>query len=110
MVFGSFKHTLRYLYGDVTAFANSAACFSLDPSLAVTVLGILDVFTCMEQRPSAEAPIDISAMRSIASVFYYPKQTVCFSTAGVSPQPAARFLPLMSCFRFILLQFGDSLV
>lgn len=50
----------------------------------------------MEQCPSTEPPIDISAMRSIASVVYYPKQAVCFSDAGAAPQPAASFLSLMS--------------
>ena len=61
------------LYGDVPGFSYPAACFSLDPSLAVAVLGILDIFPCMEQRPSVKAPIDISTVRSIASVIDYPK-------------------------------------
>ena len=86
------------------------ACFSLDPPLAVAVLGIFDVFACMEQRPPAEAPIDLSAMRSIASVVYYPKQAVCFSDAGATPQSAASFLSLMSISRIILLQLVDLLV
>ena len=84
--------------------------FLLDPSLTVAILGILDVPARVQQCPAVKTPIDISAMRSVASVVYYPKQAVCFSDAGATPQPAASFLPLMSCFRFILLQFGDPLV
>ena len=98
------------LYGDVHASAYPAACFSLDPSLAVTVLGIFDIFACMEQRLPAKATIDISAVRSIASVIDYPKQIVCFADTDDSPQSAAFFLSLMSCFRIILLKLGDPLV
>jgi hypothetical protein len=78
--------------------------------LTVTVIGVFDIFPCVEQRPSAKAPIDISTVRSIASVIDYPKQIVCFADADDSPQSAAFFLPLMSSFRIILLKLVDLLV
>jgi len=77
--------------------------------LTVTVLGVFDIFACVEQRSSAKAPIDISTVRSIASVIDYPKQIVRFADACDSPQSAAFFLPLMSSFQIILLKLGDPL-
>ena len=55
------------------AIAASPAGFPLDPSLTVTVFGILDVLAGMQQCLTVKAPIDISAVRCIAAIVDDPQ-------------------------------------
>ena len=83
--------------------------FSLDPSLTVAVLGIFDVLACVQQRLAVKAPVDISAMRSIAAIIYNVQQSVALLDALDSAHSAATFTFLTSFSGFILHEPSDLL-
>ena len=55
------------LSGQVLAITKAPAGFSLDPSLAVAVLRVLDVLTRVEQGVAVKAIVDVPCMGNIAS-------------------------------------------
>ena len=55
------------LSGQILTVPGLSAGFSFHPPLAITVLGILDVLSRMEQRVTIKAVIDIAGMRHIPS-------------------------------------------
>ena len=55
------------LSGQILTVPGLSAGFSVHPPLAITVLGILDVLSRMEQRVAIKAVIDITGMRHIPS-------------------------------------------
>ena len=82
-------------YKIVSAAADSPAGLSLDPSLTAAVLGILDVLSCVQQRPTVKAPIDVSAMRGTAAIIYNVQQSVTLLNVSNAAQPTPVFASQM---------------
>lgn len=83
------------LHRNIPAPAASPAGFSLDPSLAAAVLGILDVLARVQHCPPVKTQIDVSAMRGIAVIVYNSQQPVAFLDALNSVQSAVVFASQM---------------
>ena len=77
------------------AAADPLAGLSLEPSLAVAILGIFDILSCVQQRPTVKAPIDVSAMRGTAAIIYNVQQSVTLLNVSNAAQPTPVFASQM---------------
>ena len=71
---------------------------------------MLDVLSCVQQRPTVKAPIDVSAMRGTAAIIYNVQQSVTLLNVSNAAQSVAVFALQMRFGYFILRELGNLLV
>ena len=82
------------LFGQVFTATYAPACFSFDPSLAITVLRIMDVFTCVQKSRTSKIPVNVTNLRGITTKIDYSEESLIFLNI-VFYMPSSSFLEVI---------------